>query len=65
MKLLSEAAIDDSFNIHIGKIQKAIGELEKLAPKFKENGTLPVRSQRMALEVAIEDLNKLKTIMFA
>jgi hypothetical protein len=64
MKLISEAAIDDQFTVHIGKIQKAIAELEKLAPKFKENGTAPVRSQRMALEVAAEDLNKLKTIMF-
>lgn len=64
MKLLQEADLDAEFNRHMGKIQDAIEALEKLAPKFKSENLKPVPTQRMALEVAADDLKALKGKMF-
>ena len=64
MTLINEAAIDDQFNVQMSKIQTAIQKLEKLALGFGESGAKPLRSQRLALEVAAEDLGKIKAMMF-
>ncbi len=65
MKLLQEADLDAEFNRHMGKIQDAIEALEKLPPKFKAANLKPVSTQRMALEVAADDLKALKAKMFS
>jgi hypothetical protein len=65
MKLISEAALDDQFNKQMMKIQDAIHALEQIAGKLSKDGTTtPIRSQRLALEVAIEDLHKIISVMF-
>jgi hypothetical protein len=64
MKMINEASVDDAFNLQIGKIQDAIIKLEGLLPKFQDPMYKPVRSQRMALEVAESDLRNLQNKMF-
>jgi hypothetical protein len=59
MKLIQEAAVDDQFNVHIGKIQDMTQKLEDLAGTFSRQGQRPVTSQIRALERAAADLEAL------
>lgn len=65
MRMINEASVDDEFNVQMSKIQQAIIKLEKLLPKFQDPAFKPVRSQRMALEVAESDLRDLQKKMFS
>lgn len=64
MKLLTEASIDDQFNIQMNKIQQAIIKLEKIALGFGEGGAKPIASQKNALAAASQDLVMIRAMMF-
>lgn len=64
MSLIQEAALDDEFNRHIGRIQTAIEELEKLAGKMTGN-SVPVLSQINAADRASSDLKALGDLLRA
>jgi hypothetical protein len=62
--LLTEASLDDQFNVQMSKIQEAIIKLEKIAKNFESETLKPVRSQKSALEAASQDLVKIRNLMF-
>lgn len=64
MKLINEAALDDQFNVQVGKIQDAIAKLEKIGLNYGTGGLKPVQSQKSALTHAIDDLKKVQAMMF-
>jgi hypothetical protein len=57
-KLLKEAALDDKFNVQMGKIQDAISKLNDLVGQMT-GMTKPVASQKLAVRHAAEDLKAL------
>lgn len=58
--LLQEATIDDRFNAAMKKVQDGIDKLQDITKEFSPRYPRPVKSQLMAVEVAIEDLEKVK-----
>lgn len=65
MKLITEAALDDQFNVQMGKIQDAIKKLQDLSKKFDRSMHMPVRSQVTALNTASKDLETLAMVLGA
>jgi len=59
MKLITEAALDDQFNVQIGKIQDAIEKLEALTQAFMKEQHWTTLSQVRALDRAQNDIQKL------
>lgn len=58
--LLQEATIDSRFNAAMAKVQDGIEKLEAISKEFSPRYPRPVKSQQLALEVAIKDLEKIK-----
>lgn len=58
---ITEATVDDQFNIQLHKIQDGISKLNDIVDKMNAPGSItkPVGTQKTAIRYAVEDLKKL------
>lgn len=65
MTLLKETSTDDQFSKQLDKLQQAVAAIKKITDKAKEEKVKSLNWQKLAIEVAAEDLREIQKVMNA